>query len=268
MLNLIWLIPIAFVLSYLVNYFSDIMPLGKGLEKYKCTKCAYEYSLGEYLTFAKCKNCNQKITARHWIFMLLSMIFVVVVIIFPPLKSVQFHGFEYYYLLLFFFFSLIFIIDLEHREILYFVSVVGLVICVAGGIWLHRSVVNIQLLSTRPLINGIVNTALGIAVGAAIMFALYLLGLLFSWIVSRIRNEKLSEVALGFGDVIVAGMLGALLGYPGIIGSLIIAILLGGFFSLVYLILMKIKGRFQALTAIPYAPFLLISAMVLLYFAK
>jgi len=83
-----------------------------------------------------------------------------------------------------------------------------------------------------------------------------------------IQKKEVEEVALGFGDVILAAILGALLGYPGIIACLIITILLGGLFSLAYMISMKVRGKFKAFTAIPYAPFMILSAMVLLYLAK
>ena len=44
------------------------------------------------------------------------------------------------------------------------------------------------------------------------------------------NNSKYSEedVALGFGDVHLSGILGLLLGWPGITGGLFVAIILGG----------------------------------------
>lgn len=268
MINLIWLIPVSIILSYVVNYFADIMPLGRGLEKYQCKQCSQPYTFSAYLRFLPCPNCKKKISPRHWVVLGLSILATVFLFLFPPGKSASMQGFTYVYIALFFYFMLVFIIDLEHREILYFLSFLGMIACIVVGVWLHQDTVNILSLANKPFYNGLANTVLGVLVGAGIMFALYLLGLLFSVIVTRIRKEKVAEVALGFGDVIMAAILGSLLGYPGIYGCLILAILLGGLFSLVYIIVMKIKGKFQALTAIPYAPFLIISAMGLLYFAK
>jgi leader peptidase (prepilin peptidase)/N-methyltransferase len=193
---------------------------------------------------------------------------VVVIWFFPPLKNSRFPGFIYFYLFLFFYFMLVFIIDLEHREILYFLSTIGLIACIGIGIWLHEEKVTCLSSTNKPILNGVINTLIGCITGALVMFGLYLLGLLFNRIISRIRKTKVDEVALGFGDVILSGILGALLGFPGIFACLALGILMGGLFSLVYIIVMKIKGKFQALTAIPYAPFLIISAMVLLYVAK
>jgi hypothetical protein len=46
------------------------------------------------------------------------------------------------------------------------------------------------------------------------------------------------------------------------------AIVLGGLVSLGYVISMLANHRYKALTALPYAPFLLASATVLLYILK
>lgn len=268
MLNLFWLIPLAVVFSYLVNYFADVMPLGMGLETMRCKNCTRVYSLIDYIKFSDCSACGKKLSIRHWIVLFVSITATILLWIFPPLKSTRFTGFSYSYLFLFFYFMLVFIIDLEHREILYLLSAVGLVTCIGIGIWLHQDIANFANLSKKPLLNGTINTLLGLITGALIMFCLYLIGLLFIKIVSRIKKEQVSEVALGFGDVILAGILGALLGYPGIFACLILGILMGGFFSLIFIIAMKIKGKFQALAAIPYAPFLIVSAMILLYTSK
>lgn len=268
MLNLLWIIPLAIVFSYLVNYLADVMPLGMGLEAIRCGNCAHAYNLIEYLKLSNCPACKKRISTRHWIVLYLSIAVTIVVWVFPPFKSARFTGFSFFYLFLFFYFMLVFIIDLEHREILYLLSMVGLIACFGIGIWLHQDITNFVDLVKKPFLNGTINTLLGSIVGALVMFCLYLIGLLFTKIVSHIRKEKVNEVALGFGDVILAGILGALLGFPGIFACLILGILLGGFFSLIFIIVMKIKGKFQALTAIPYAPFLIISAMGLLYTSK
>ena len=73
-------------------------------------------------------------------------------------------------------------------------------------------------------------------------------------------------MALGFGDVNLAGVLGLLLGWPGIVLGLLLAILIGGVVSLVYLVVMAVLRRYHTFMAIPYGPFLIISAILLLYF--
>jgi len=60
--------------------------------------------------------------------------------------------------------------------------------------------------------------------------------------------------------------LGLLLGWPGIVAGLVLAILLGGVISLFYLLVMLVLRKYKAFTAIPYGPFLVASAILLLFF--
>jgi len=45
------------------------------------------------------------------------------------------------------------------------------------------------------------------------------------------------------------------------------AIVLGGLISGLYILVMVLRKRYQAFTAIPYAPFLVIAAVILIYMA-
>ena len=109
-------------------------------------------------------------------------------------------------------------------------------------------------------------TLLGGAAGYGIMLGLYWFGDVFARWLARRRGEELTEVALGYGDVNLAGILGLLLGWPGIVGGLLLAIIIGGVVSMVYLLLMVILRRYHSFMAIPYGPFMVISAVLLLYF--
>ena len=82
---------------------------------------------------------------------------------------------------------------------------------------------------------------------------------------ARMRGQSEVGVALGFGDVTLAGVLGLILGWPGIMAGLLLAILLGGLVSGIYLIVLVILKRYQLFSAIPYAPFLVLSTIILLY---
>jgi leader peptidase (prepilin peptidase)/N-methyltransferase len=130
------------------------------------------------------------------------------------------------------------------------VSIFGAVLGLGVGTWLH----------------GFTATLIGGAAGFAIMFGLYMLGSLFARGISRLRGEALDEDALGFGDVNLTGILGLILGWPGITMGLVFAILLGGLVSGIYMLAMLLTRRFKAFTAIPYGPFLIAGAMLLIYF--
>jgi leader peptidase (prepilin peptidase)/N-methyltransferase len=97
------------------------------------------------------------------------------------------------------------------------------------------------------------------------MLAFYFLGEVFARYVSKRRNEPLEEVALGFGDVNLAGITGLLLGWPGIIIGLLFTILAGGLVSLLIVIVMLIRRQYKAFLAIPYAPFLILSVIILIF---
>lgn len=76
----------------------------------------------------------------------------------------------------------------------------------------------------------------------------------------------MDDVALGFGDVNLSGVLGLMLGWPIILFGLGVAVLIGGAVSLVYIIVKLITRRYQALMALPYGPFLVLGAVLFIYF--
>ena len=92
------------------------------------------------------------------------------------------------------------------------------------------------------------------------------LGVLLALGLARWRGESGEEEALGFGDVNLSGVLGLMLGWPVIVLGLVLAILLGGAVSLVYLLLMLVLRRYRRYAAIPYGPFLVAGAVILIFF--
>jgi prepilin signal peptidase PulO-like enzyme (type II secretory pathway) len=153
-------------------------------------------------------------------------------------------------MVLFIYLMVVVVIDIEHRLILHPVSVFGFAMGAAMGIWMH----------------GLWDTLIGGASGFAIMLVLYYLGEGFIRLLARWRGETVDEVALGFGDVNLSGVLGLILGWPGIALGLIIAVFLGGAYSLVYMLFAILTGRYRSFAAIPYGPFLVTSAVILIYF--
>jgi len=146
------------------------------------------------------------------------------------------------------YFAVVIVIDIEHRLILHSVSLSGAILL--GGIGILR--------------HGWQSTLSGGVAGFAILLALYWLGGVFSnWIAKR-RGQQLEEIVLGFGDVNLAGVIGLLLGWPAVIGALILGIFLGGLFSLGYILVALARGRYQAFAAIPYGPFLSLGAILLI----
>ncbi len=156
---------------------------------------------------------------------------------------------------------LITVIDLEHRLILDMVSLPATALAlVLAPLFVFSSP------TPDTWLNALLRYSLpGAIVGYLLVFAIYLFGILFSRLMALRRGRPIDEVAFGFGDVKLAGLVGALTGVPGILYVLIYGILLGGVSSLaVILFHFLLRRRYSAYTAIPYGPFFTIVAWVLL----
>ncbi len=150
-----------------------------------------------------------------------------------------------------FVFLLITVIDIEHRLILRVVALPGAAV--------------VGLLGMLDPARGPVKTLAGGAVGFLLLWGMYLLGLAFSHWRSGKRGEASDEVAFGFGDVMLGGLIGLVVGWPGILLAVVFGILLAGAASLVYLVGMLALRRYTPLAAIPYGPFLILGASIVYY---
>jgi len=150
------------------------------------------------------------------------------------------------------YYGVVVVIDIEHRLIMHPVSWVGVGLGLVIG-------------TAR---NGWSETLIGGAVGYGLMWLLYHLGDLIMKGIARAKHRTLDDVALGYGDVNLSGVLGLMLGWPLILPGLVIAIIIGGLVSLVYLIIMLLLGRYRVFTALPYGPFLIAGAIILLFFSE
>jgi prepilin signal peptidase PulO-like enzyme (type II secretory pathway) len=59
--------------------------------------------------------------------------------------------------------------------------------------------------------------------------------------------------------------LGLILGWPTVLVGLLVGILLGGAFSLVFLVSSALLRRYRSFVALPYAPFLVAGAGLIIY---
>lgn len=249
-MNITIALPIflGWIAGTLVNYLSDVLPATRQLTSPVCQHCSAQHKWVDYLLLKRCANCEQIRGKRTWVVLIGGVALTVAMWIFPPSDL----GFWIGYILLTYF-AVVFVIDVEHRLILYPVSYFGAVLGLIIGAKFH----------------GIVGSLLGGALGFAIMFSLYYLGVLFARWMSK-RRGKAGGIeegdALGFGDVTLAGILGLILGVKLIWIGILFAILAGGAVSLVLVLWMLASKRYEAFAAIPYAPFLILSAVYILYF--
>lgn len=250
----IGILLLAIFSGILINYISDIFPSTRKFSKPFCNHCAKPLGWGEYLGLKQCLNCHQRSKKRYIIIFLVTFLLVLLLWFFPP----NILGFWLAYPILIFF-CLIFIIDMEHRLILNQFVLAGIVLLLPMGIFMLEKV--------NPLLKSIGISLLGGVAGYLLMLGLYYFGGLFSRLVSKLRGEEIEEIALGYGDVNLTAILGLLLGWPKIGITLLFAIILAGIFSGFYLLISVILKKYQAFSAIPYAPFLLIAATVMIYYA-
>jgi prepilin signal peptidase PulO-like enzyme (type II secretory pathway) len=227
-----------------INLLADQLPVERRISRPECPSCHKHFNWLQYLFLEACENCGEGRSARSFNAQWLICLAFVTILFWKPERILMIEA-----LLLIAYFSLVLIIDIEHRLILHPVSFAGAVIGFFIGIRLH----------------GVVPTLIGGIAGFAMMLLLYFLGELFGRIMAKRRGEPIDEVALGFGDVNLSGVLGLLLGWPGITVGLLVAILAGGLVSAFILARMMLRKEYQAFTALPYAPFLILAGVVLLF---
>lgn len=239
---------LGLVSGMLVNYLADVLPWKRRLVKPFCLSCDTTQPLIGFLLWPRrCKRCG---TRRSWRTWLVEFIYIAM-----ALWSWNNPANRLNYMLTWMcliYFGVVIVIDIEHRLIMHPVSWagvgLGLVVGTARSGWME--------------------TLIGGAVGYGLMWLLYRLGELTMKGLARLRQRTLDDVALGFGDVNLSGVLGLMLGWPLVLPGLLIAILIGGLVSLFYLIVMLLLGRYKLFTALPYGPFLIAGAFLLLFLGE
>jgi leader peptidase (prepilin peptidase)/N-methyltransferase len=244
MITLLLVIGAGWIAGGIVNYFSDVLPYHRSLTRPFCHSCGVTQNWSHYLFWPwQCLQCGARRPVRTFIiegFFVLAAIYM---------WKIKFDGLSFFPgLFLAIFLGVVVVIDVEHRLILHQVSLVGFVIGSTYGFMLH----------------GLKSTLLGGLVGFVGMLIFYILGIGFVHLL-RLMGRPTDEVALGFGDVNLSGIIGLLLGSPGINAGLLITLLLSGFISLIYMLIMLIRKQYRPDLALPFGPFLIGSVVILLY---
>jgi leader peptidase (prepilin peptidase)/N-methyltransferase len=245
---IIIVILLGWISGALINYISDVLPYKRRLVKPFCVNCEEPQPFINYLIWPReCPYCGHRRTVRSWIVEIITVLIAIWLWNQPNLIL----GF-WLSLLVMIYFGVVVIIDLEHRLIMHPVSLVGTILGLFIGIQLH----------------GVIDTLLGGLAGFGAMLGLYLLGALFARYIVRRKREGFNDEALGFGDVILGGILGFFLGWPAIIGGLFLSILLAGVISLIYLLISLLARKYRAFSFIPYGPFMIAGAVALIFFNR
>ncbi len=242
-----------------INYSADVLPSTRRFSQPTCQQCGTSFSWNDYLTLRACRSCGEKRSLRTWLVQISTTVAFVYFWLIPskalgiPLGMV-----------VLIYFGIIVVIDLEHRLILHPTSLFGAVLGLIVGTSIHSQVDGLLVGAGKSLLGGLF--------GFGIMFLLYQFGTL----IARFRARRMQaagqaddeEEALGGGDVYLAGILGLMLGWPYIWNALLLGVLLGGLFSIVFLAALVLLRRYSSealMTFIPYGPCFIISAFYLLF---
>ncbi len=237
------------LLGVLVNYLADVLPHRRRLQGPVCAFCGTDIGWRAYLTFQPCVQCGKGRRARHRLAPLLGMLALPLLWYANPL-SLPLELPYWMAVLLLAFFAVVAIIDLEYHAILTEMSILGALLGLVAGL----------------LRNPWQETLAGGAAGFGIMLLLYLFGRMFGGWLARRRGVTLEDTeALGFGDVNLGGIIGLVMGWPAVIASLFLAIVLGGVTGLLVVLARALSRRYEAGMFMPYAPFLILGAILLLY---
>ena len=246
MITYIIAIIFGWLSGMVVNYVADVLPLRRRLSKPFCIQCDTDQSWINYFLWPrKCPVCSHSRNPRVWIVEGFYIGASILISVYPPFGLGYILG-----MIILAYFGVVVLIDLEYRLIMHPVSLFGAVLGLVVGI--------IRVGWMKSLIGGVV--------GFGIMWLIYMLGILIIKLIDRARRQPVNDVALGFGDVNLSGVLGLMLGWPLIMVSLVASVLIAGLVSLIYIVIKLISGKYQAYMALPYGPFLVIGAVIFIYF--
>jgi prepilin signal peptidase PulO-like enzyme (type II secretory pathway) len=200
----------------------------------KCKKTIPVHDLIPLISFiilgGKCRSCKKPISVQYPLIEITTGLFFAL--------SYYISGFSlslFFYLPIFMLLILIFVYDLRHLEIPEVFSWLFLALAIIAGIFTN--------------IYSIDNFLLGGLVGGGI------LGILVG-----ISDERW----MGSGDIKIGLGFGFLLGYPSALFFLFLSFVIGAVFGVIMILTKKAKLKSQ----IPFAPFLIVSAIVSLLFGQ
>ena len=240
-------IVLIFILGLIVGSFSNVciyrIPRNESIiyPASHCPKCHSNISpkdniplLSYILLKGRCRNCKSKISIQYPVVEFLTgLIYLIIYLIYG--LSIQ----SLIYIILSSALIIIVFIDLNEQIVPDVISLPGIVI----GFILSFFVPYISF----------VNSALGVVTGGGIILVIGLGGSLI-----------FKKEAMGGGDVKLAAMIGAFLGWKYIIISLFLGFFLGALAG-IFLILSKIKSREDV---VPFGPFIVLGSFITLLWGE
>lgn len=233
---------LGFLAGIVINSLADHLPHRRAVQRPSCPHCgqiyaaAHSSALLRRLTGAKCAGCEREAGRRHWLVEAgTALLFATLPWLLPEPTTMAIYAFYLAVLIL------VIVIDLEHRLILHIVTFPVTAVALVASILLPNEIITIW-------------SAL---VGAA-------LGFLFFYAAYRLGQRLFGPGALGFGDVTLSMMMGAMLGFDRIIFALVIGILIGGVGSMGLVLARRRSLR----SYVAYGPYLAVAGMAMLLWGR
>lgn len=163
-----------------------------------------------------------------------------------------------FYLAYMLIFALITVIDVEHKLILFVVIIPSMALALFDAA--------ITPAQNTPTLQ---NALYGGALGFGVFFLMYGGGFVFTYVMGMARGQRITEVAFGYGDVMMATLAGLILGWRALIFAMFITVFLGAFGAFLFMTLRTLFGKkYSAFTALPYGPYIVAGTIIMLLFAE
>lgn len=171
----------------------------------------------------------------------------------PPLQTI-------FWLIYMPIFVLITVIDLEHKLILFDVTIPTMIL----------ALLNAAIVPDPP--PNLIGALAGGIFGFLVFFIFYQGGFLFVKFLNRNEtdeNKKINTVAFGYGDVMMITITGLMLGFSYTFIAIFVTIFLGAIGAVGYIILRSALGSsYSMFTAIPYGPYIVAATIIMLLYGE
>lgn len=156
---------------------------------------------------------------------------------------------------------LITVIDIEHKLILFVVTIPAIALALVDA-WLLPA----PPVGSPPILS---DALFGAVFGFGFFFLLYLGGYGFVWLMNKTRDADIEDVAFGYGDVMLFAFTGAMLGTLRTLLAIFYTVMFGALGAFLYLVARRfLTKRYGAFDAIPYGPYIVAATLLLLLYGE
>lgn len=153
------------------------------------------------------------------------------------------------------FYVLIAVVDIERRRIPIPLLIPMVLLAIFDAAVLQGTGVNLN------------SAVLGGLTGFLIFHLVFAGGILFIAAIKRLFKRSLVSGAFGFGDVMLMGVVGLVVGFPNIVLAIFIALFAGALGAIAVVLAQFFStGKYQAFASLPYAPYILAAAFIVQLF--